>query len=126
MNNEECQCQIFEGDQGWCPVHGTAKDGKKELQRCNKKSEAWDKIGKSGADYKFLWRRHNGEWVSIFDMSTIHLWNALKIAWERRYSKREYWKQAIANLYLELCSRPSLTDEMKATLKVIAKRITKR
>jgi hypothetical protein len=45
--------------------------------------------------------------VGLFeDMSTIHVWNALKIAWEKRHSKSKYWGQAIANLYLELYSRP--------------------
>lgn len=88
--------------------------------------ELWDKAGKSEANPNFIWHRSNGQWVKPADMQTIHLWNALKIAWENRHSKLSYWQKAIANLYLELYSRPSLTEEMKATLKVIAKRTTKR
>lgn len=95
------------------------------------KSGAWNKAGKSGADPQFLWRQHNGVSVSLHEMSTPHVWNALKIAWQKRHSMqghgmKNYWKQAIANLYLELASRPNITNGMKATMKVIAKRITKR
>jgi hypothetical protein len=98
----------------------------KKVATLQQKSQTWDKAGTSEADQTFQWKRHNGEWVYLEDMSTIHVWNALKIAWEKRHSKSKYWGQAIANLYLELYSRPSLTNNMKNTLKVIARKTTKR
>lgn len=85
----------------------------------------WDKAGKSEADPKFRWKCHDGRMILLKDMVTYHVWNAFIIAWEKRYLKSPYWKQAIANLYLELCSRP-MTNTMKTTLKFIARRITKR
>lgn len=99
---------------------------KKKVATLQHQSEVWNKTGKSEADPTFQWKRYNGQYIKPADMQTIHLWNALKVAWMKRLSKNIYWKQAIANLYLELCSRPSLNDEMKVTLKVIAIRITKR
>lgn len=93
---------------------------------------AWNNV-KAKTDPNFYWVSLSAgkRLLHPSEMSTPHVYNALKIAWSKRHSMaghgmKAYWKKAIANLYLELCSRSNLTNNMKTTMKVIAKRITKK
>lgn len=148
MNNEECQCQIFEGDQGWCPVHGTAKDGKvATLQSPTDEEAAWDAIGPGRIDLypvdpNFRWTTMDCQTLKAQEMRTFHVFNSLKMMWNNlvpmqcrvgnftEYKAipkipRAHRRYAIANLFNELMNRTDRTKGMDEALKTMAEHMHK-
>jgi hypothetical protein len=146
MNNLECQCQIFEGDQGWCPVHGDAKHGKKVATLQQSKSELWDHAGVRESRYpvdpNFYWLTQTCDIIHPTAMNTPHLFNALKMIWNNVCPKQfrilpfrewggipqwdtEVRRKAIRNLLNELMNRNDRTQGMNDALNLMMHHLQK-
>lgn len=121
-----CVCHVFQGDQGWCPVHGSAMRGKRES-----KEQAWKSVGKEHpVNPNFFWETSGGCQLHPKNMRTFHLFNALEILWHRK----PFWSthimvlrsEAIANLFNELMNRADRTEYMEQKMRKIAQSVVKK
>ena len=132
MNNEECQCEIFEGD-GWCPVHGNVMNESPKIATLLKKEDAWDRTRAFPVDPNFRWVCMDTRVMRPCEMATSHLFNSIKMIWNNKvpiawriqpfteYKGVKKWgtketKYAVLNLMNELANRSDLTPGMISAL----------
>lgn len=103
-----------------------------------RKEKLWKQANKKyKIDPDFYWITQTGDVMRPADMSTPHLFNALKMIWNntvpkefilqpfRKWGgipqwKKEHKRKAVANLFLELMNRPDRTKGMNDILAAMA------